>query len=190
MEEPEAINTLVAEAQSLKDQISRLFKGQIPSRVEGVFSDMSRFFEEQVLSEWRKAERFDELIDYILYQHEEHGGDDLWPQVLLDLRQRRDEARAVKLLDGLFRARAENYWISFKNHKKHPDNHFCAADLAIRKADVMKVLYEHAFILENKKPENQDLQAIEEIRNKIWAIEKGRRSPNEPVPPSAGGPAG
>lgn len=179
MEEPEAINTLVAEAQSLKDEISGQFRGQIPSRIEGLFSDMSWFFQEQVLSEWRKAERFDELIDYILYQHEEHGGEELWSQVLLDLRLKKDEARAVRLLNGLFPARAENYWISFKNYKKHPDNHFCAADLAIRKADVMKVLYEHAFILENKKPENQDLQAIEEIRNKIWAIEKGRKSPNK-----------
>lgn len=79
--EPEAINTLVEEAEVLREKIRRELEGNVPKELEYLFNDTCEFFEEEVLANWRRAERHDELIDYILYQYPEDGGADFWKQV-------------------------------------------------------------------------------------------------------------
>ena len=154
--EPDSVNRLVEEAEELRKEVLSCFSGDPPEKIKYLFGDTSFFFQEEALAEWRRQERFDELIEYILYQYEETGGEEFWQQVLLDLRLKKDEARAHKLLNGLYPARAEKYRIAVKNYKKHPENHFSAANCAKAKGEVMKVLYEHAFVLENKAEEEQN----------------------------------
>ena len=173
--EPDAVNKLAEEAEDMKKEVLALFPGKLPSRIKHLFGDMSIFFDEEVISEWRRQERFDELIEYILYQYDERGGEEIWQQVLLDLRIKNDEIRANKLLDGLYLGRAELFWVALKNSNEHPDNHFSAANLAKARGEVMKVLYEQAFIAENKPEEEQDTTQVEKVRSKIQEILSGEK---------------
>lgn len=168
--EPESVNKLVDEADELRKQVLSEFSGKPPEKIEYLFGDMSSFFEEETLAEWRRQERFDELIEYILYQNEETGGEELWQSVLLDLRLKKDETRAHKLLNGLYPARAEAFWVALDNRKKYPENHFSVSNCAIAKGEVMKVLYEHAFVLENKPNEQQNKELVELVRSRINEI--------------------
>ncbi len=97
--------------------------------------------------------------------------------MLLDLRLKKDESRALRLLEGLYPGRAEKFWIKVKNAKKFSDNYLSAVGVAIAKGEVMKVLYEHAFILENKPEENRDEQKIQEVQNKINEILSEKKEP-------------
>lgn len=168
--EPESVNALAEEAENMKAEVLQYFSGKPPERIRHLFGDMSFFFQEEVLAEWRKQERFDELIEYILYQYEEGGGEEFWQQVLLDLRLKKDEVRAHRLLDGLYPARAERFWMALQNYRKHPDNHFSAASCAKARGEVMSVLYEHAFLLENKPKEEQNDALISLVRSRISEI--------------------
>ena len=134
------------------------------------------FFQKETLAEWRRQEKYDELIEYILYQYEENGGEEFWQQVLLDLRLKKDEERAHKLLNGLYPKRAEKFWVALKNYKKYPNNHFCAANVAKAKGEVMKVLYEHAFVLENKPEEDQNQELVKLVRKRIIEIYTEQKS--------------
>ena len=171
--EPEVIDTWAKEAEDMNQETLRCFKGKPPKVIEYIFDTKSFFFQEEVLSEWRRQERYDELIEYILYQHEEHGGEKLWQQVLLDLRQKKDEKISFRLLEGLYLGRAKIFWIKLKNAKKYPDNYLCVVDVSIAKGEVMKVLYEHAFILENKPKKDRDERRIEKVRSHIKDILNG-----------------
>lgn len=168
--EPKFIHTLVVETENLREEVLSSFSGKPPEKIEYLFGNMSDFFQEEVLAEWLRQERFNDLIEYILYQHAESGGEVFWQQVLLDLRLKNDEARAHKLLDGLYPARADVFWAALKNHKKYPENHFSAANCAKAKGEVMKVLYEHAFVLENKSKEEQNQELVNLVRSRINAI--------------------
>ena len=172
--EPEAVNTLAEEAGKMKEEVLESLSGNPPDQIKYIFSDMSSFFQDEVISKWRIQERFDELIDYILYQHDEHGGENLWQQVLIDLRLKKDEVRGSKLLDGLYPGRVRLFWIALENYKKHPDNHFCAAAFDKAKGEVMKVLYEHSYLLENKVEKEQNLKLVEMTRTKINEIHNAK----------------
>lgn len=67
--EPKALNTLAKEADELRTNTLETFSGSLPDSIAYIFNDTSEFFEQEVLVIWRMSERFDELIDYILYQH-------------------------------------------------------------------------------------------------------------------------
>ncbi len=168
--EPEAVNTLVEEAEILRERMREEIGPSVPRELEHLFSETSLFFQEEILSIWRKSARFDELIDYILYQHEEFGGAELWKQVLLDLRLKDDEDRGHRLLDGLYPGRAKKFWAALKNYKRYPDNHLSAAACAEAKGTVMSVLYEHAFLLENKPEQEKNAQRVSLVRTRIWEI--------------------
>jgi len=168
--EPESVNTLVDEAEKLKKEVLSSFSGKPPEKIEYLFGDMSDFFHEETLAEWRRQERFDELIEYILYQYKEAGGEEFWQLVLLDLRLKKDEIRAHKLLNGLYPARADAFWVALKNYKENPDNHFSASKCAKTKGEVMKVLYEHAFVLENKPNDEQNKELVNLVRSRINEI--------------------
>jgi len=164
--EPQAVNTLVVEAESLKVSVLNQLNGSGARELKHLFNETSLFFQEEVLAQWRIQERYDELIDYILYQYEEHGGESFWSQVLLDLRLKKDEVRAIRMLEGLLPKRLEKVKVCSKNLKKYPNNYLSAASLGIAKGGALKVLYEYAYILENK-PADQ----IEEVKvNKVKTL--------------------
>jgi hypothetical protein len=168
--EPEAVNNLVKEAERLREKIKEEAAGNFPQELEHLLDETSVFFQEEILANWRGAERFDELIDYILYEYAEVGGSELWQQVLLDLRLKNDEDRAHKLLDGLYHGRAERFWVALRNVKKHPKNHLGAATCLEAKGLVMAVLYEHAFLLENKPESKQNPERVALVRKRIWEV--------------------
>lgn len=83
--------------------------------------------------------------------------------------------RAHRLLDGLYPARAEKFR-ALRNHRKYPDNHFAAASSAKTRGEMMKVLYEHAFLLENKPKEEQNDELVNLVRSRIMEMENfGKR---------------
>lgn len=120
-----------------------------PSVVDGLFGDYSRFFEEEVISSWRKQARYDDLVDYLTSEHQDAGGDDLWKQILLDLRILENWPLAMRLLDGLLAGRVEMAEIKLKNVRRFPGNHLSFANLMIVLGELMKILYEYAYIIEN-----------------------------------------
>ncbi len=174
--EPEALHTLENEVEALKEKVKSELNCDIPEDIEYLFSETAFFFQEEALENWRRSERFDELIDYILWNYAEGGGVDFWKQVLLDLRLKKDEDRAHKLLDGLYYGRASRFWVALKNYRKYPENHLSTAACSEAKGSVMAVLYEHAFLLENKPESEQNRDRVELVRNRIWEISNEQKS--------------
>ncbi|MCG8672617.1 MAG: hypothetical protein MI867_24660 [Pseudomonadales bacterium] len=172
--EPESINRLVKEAEEVKCSVRDRMGDNIALELSHLFDDTCYFFEEYVLGQWQLEKRFDELIDYILYLYADGGGNDFWKQILLDLRQGEDEDRGHKLLDGLYSGRLNQYKIARRNFKKNPNNHFSAAACAEAKGEVMKVLYEHAFLLENKPEHELNHERVALVRERIWLIERDK----------------
>lgn len=170
MTEPKCVNKLSEQAEKLRDETASCFVGTLPAAVQSVFSDMSFFFHEQVAFQWLAECKYDDLIDYILYEYEETGGEELWGQLLLELRQNNEEDKADRLLDGLYPARSELLIETVQNLKKEPDNHFGIANVAKARGEVMKVLYEHAFLLENKPKEQQNDVLVNKVRDRIKYI--------------------
>ena len=168
--EPDAINTLVKETESLVRDLRSEFKDGVPDRIKSIFSDTSKYLEVVITDEWRQHKRYDELIEYISYLYGEHGGERLWTQVLLDLRLNGDEKRALRLLGNLCPGREEKFWIAVEKANEFPDNYICKVEVAKKKGDVMKVLYEYAYILENKPSHERNEEEIEEIKERILEI--------------------
>ena len=173
--EPKALNTLEIEAEALQEKVKSDLGGNIPKDIECLFSATSFFFLEQTLANWRRSERYDELIEYILWNYAERGGAEFWKQVLLDLRLKKDEKRAHRLLDGLYVGRSKRFWEALRNSKKHPENHFAVAACAQVKGEVMEVLYEHAFLLENTPEAEHDIELVQLVRQRIWEISSENR---------------
>lgn len=168
--EPKAVNTLVREAETLQKAVSKSLNGDIPHEIKHLFKDTSLFFQEEVLAKWRIQERFDELVDYIIYQFEEFGGEELWKQVLLDLRQKKDEKTAFRMLEGLLPGRMDRVKVCSKSLKKYPDNYLSAANLGIAKGEALKVLYEYAYILENKPADHIDKTKVNKIKLQVEKV--------------------
>jgi len=168
--EPESVNKLAEEAEDLRKDVLGLFNGNIPDKIKYLFGDTSFFFEEEIVAEWRRTERFEELVEYLLYQYEESGGEEICAQVLLDLRLKHNVKLAIKLLDGLCRIREEKFWIALKNYKKYPKNHFSKAALCKAKGILMSLLYEYAYILENRPIEQQDKELVESVKIRIDTV--------------------
>lgn len=168
--EPESVNKIAERAEQMRREVMQGFSGNPPELIEYLFGDRSFFFLEEALTEWRRQERFDDLIQYVLYQYADGGSDDFWQQLLLDLTLKNDEQRAHTLLDGLYEGRARKFRTALKNYRKHPDNHLSAAACAVAKGAAMKILYEHAFLLENKPEALQNKERIEMVRARIREI--------------------
>lgn len=172
MKEPESVNKLTEEAEVLREKTATCFVKDLPDSIQAIFSDMSFFFHEQVAFQWLSEGRYDDLIDYIIYEYEyeEAGGEELWTQLLLELRKKNDESKADRLLDGLYPARLELFVDVVKKLKKKPNNHFGMANVAKARGEVMKVLYEHAFLLENKPKAQQNDDLVKKVRDRIKYI--------------------
>ena len=170
--EPDSLNTLAKESESLKEEVLASLSGKPPEKLAYLFCDTSYFFTDETLAEWRRQERYDELVEYILFNYEEGGEFHFWKQVLLDLRLRKDEIRAHTMLDGLYPGRLEKFKGALNKLKKHPENHFCIAAFYKAKGDVMDLLYEHAFLLENKPEQDQNRALVDMVRKRILDIEQ------------------
>lgn len=168
--EPAALNRIWKRAEEIRRELLAHFTGSPPDRIDALLGEMSSFCFDEAVAEWRAQERFDDLIDYILYQYADGGGDELWEQVLLDLRQKNDEDRGHRLLEGLYRGRIRKFKSAAENFRRNPTNHFSAAQYLISKGLVMKVLYEHAFLLENKRPDTQNAKLVKVVRKRIESV--------------------
>jgi hypothetical protein len=165
-----AIDTLTVEAEALRLKTFERVTGELPDILQQLFGDASEFFSEEMITQWRLAGRFDELIDYIHYQYGDKNGDFLWKQILLDLRLIKDDLRAIRLLEGLVSGRMETLNAAKKNFKKFPNNYLAAATVCIAKAEVLKILYEVAFILENRPIHTIDKKKTEQVKNQILKV--------------------
>ncbi|WMS88923.1 hypothetical protein [Pleionea litopenaei] len=168
--ESKAANTLVKEVEKLKKKAKADLSGNLPAALEHLFSEDSLFFDEEILTQWRRDERFDELIEYVSYQYDERGGEEFWKQVLLDLRLKKEEKKALKLLDGLLPGRMKLLKAAKKNLDKFPGNYLSETTYLVAKGEVLKVLYEYAFIIENKPAEQVNKSDSEKIKKKIQKI--------------------
>jgi len=154
-------------ASNLKKSAESRLAGNIPDELAGVFSENSYFFTEEAISEWRRAKNYDELIEYLIDRFSDKGGEDLWSQVLLDLRLDAEISKAEKLLIGLAKGRKEAVDIARGKLAKHSGNYLIPVQLAITVGELMKILYEHAFLLENMESSQRDPAKIKGIQKDI-----------------------
>ncbi|MEJ2743804.1 MAG: hypothetical protein P8176_15370 [Gammaproteobacteria bacterium] len=166
--EPDAVNTLADEVESYR--LKTLKELPTSSELRKLYSETSTLPRDEILGRWRLDERFDELVDYVIYQYEEGGGEFFWKQLLLDLRLKKDEGRAFRLLEGLLPKRLDKVKVCSKNLKKYPDNYLSAANLVIAKGEALKVLYEHAYILENKPADQIDKAKVKKVKTQIEKV--------------------
>ena len=165
-----AWDKLAKEAEELRlDTLAQLGE-EPPRKIKYLFSDSSRFFEKEVIVNWRETKRFDDLIEYILYNYEDNGGEELWKQILIDLKLSKDEERVHSMLNGLAKGRISLLKIAVENFAKHPNNYLCELDVAVRRAEVLKLLNERAWIAENKQSEEKNMELVNEIRESIREI--------------------
>ncbi len=165
--EPKAINSLVKEAEHLRVKARESISSGLSGELEHLFDEKTSFFDEEVLAKWRVQERYDELIDYILYQYAESGGEQLWKQVLLDLRLKKDDKKCFRMLDGLLVGRLDLLKVIQKSGKKFPENYLVSAEIAIRRGEVMKILYEYGYIVENRSSDAVDKALSKKIKAKV-----------------------
>jgi hypothetical protein len=115
MREPEALNTLASERGKLKIRARELLPEKLSLEIESAFGDWSEYFTFQVIDQWRDDKRFDELVDYLIYQYDEFDGHKPWGQILLDLRLNNEKSKAIRLLEGLLKKKRESaYEYTFK----------------------------------------------------------------------------
>ena len=171
--EPKSLNTLVVESEKLKKTVQKNASKGILKDIEHLFSDNSFFFDQEVIANWRRENRFDELIDYIIYQYSDRGGEELWKQVLLDLRIIKDDQRCFRLLDGLLPGRKELLKVALKNEKKYPNNYLISAEVGICKGEVLKLYYEYAYIVENRAADEVDKALSKRLQKEVKSIIAG-----------------
>lgn len=169
--EPKAVNTLVKESENLRLKILNELNTPPPAEISHLFDETSQLFDKEIISSWRLEKRFDELIDYIIYMYGDYGGDEVWMQVLLDLRNfDGGDKKAMRLLEGLLKGRKRKYNSALKLAKKRPDSYFAQMSLAIHKGTLLKILYEYAYLLENKDEKLRDEKIIKSLKQKIESI--------------------
>ena len=168
--EPDSVNKILEESESLRKKVLGKLNDLPPEDIKYIFEEYSPFFEQQIFEKWREQERFDELIEYILYNYECDKGEEEWTQVLLDLRLKNDEIRAFKLLQGLIAGRSELFWEAVNRRSKKTKSLFLEMAIAEKKGNLVKVLYEYIFIVENKKEEDKDHFLIEKLHRQIKEV--------------------
>lgn len=175
--EPEAVNKILEESEILRIKVLDELNAEPPEEIKYIFNEYSSFFEALIFEKWREQERFDALIDYILYEYEYGKGEEIWTQVLLDLRLKNDENRAFKLLRGLMAGRSELFWDAINSRSKKNDSLFLEMAIAEKKGHLIKVLYEYVFIVENKKEEDKDHILIKKIHHQIKEVLEEQKAP-------------
>jgi hypothetical protein len=78
MREPKALNTLTEESEELRSRMRSALPDGLPSEVESLFDEFSELFSELTINQWREEKRFDELIDYMVYQYDKFDGHKPW----------------------------------------------------------------------------------------------------------------
>jgi hypothetical protein len=171
MREPAALNNLTSERKELANRIRKQLPDVLPQEIEALFNEWSDYFNEQVILRWREEKRFDELIDYLIYQYEIFDGHPPWEQILLDLRLEKDESRAIRLLEGLLKEREKRLRGTLSKLKENPDNLNLQVALTIHKASVLALLAEMEFIIANKPKESIDKAKVESLRKRIKKVQ-------------------
>ena len=168
--EPDAVNTLAREAEELRRSVTASLSDGLPEPIQPTFAGSSTLFDELVIAQWRESHRFEELVEYLLYMYSESGGDELWKQVLLDLRLGGETALANKLLDGLFEGRLPAFKGAVRQLKRFPDNYMCSLGVEKARGCLADILYEHAYLAENVPRDAKDLELITRIKNRLAGI--------------------
>ena len=81
------------------------------------YLEMTRV-QDDVLMKWIENKKYDDLINYILYQYECDDGFKWWKPVLYDLENIKDIKRIKKLLNGLLPCRLVRFKENLKYAKK------------------------------------------------------------------------
>lgn len=171
MKEPQALNTLIDESDKLKAQTRKLLPETIPAGIEFIFGDWSDYFTDQILCQWRENKRFDELVDYLIYQYDEFDGHKPWNQVLLDLRLNNKKSLAIRLLEGLLKKREKKLATTLAKLKNEPDNLNVQVALTIHKASVLSLLAEIEVLLLMEPVGEADKVQHGKLREKIQKIQ-------------------
>ena len=172
MREPEALNTLASERAELKIRVRELLPEKLPLEIESAFGDWSEYFTDQVIHQWREDKRFDEIIDYLIYQYDEFDGHKPWGQVLLDLRLNNEKSKAVQLLEGLLMKREKMLISTLSKLKKDPENLNLQVALTIRKASVLSLLAEIEFVIHVKPVEDSYKEQHEKLKRRIKKVQE------------------
>ena len=165
---PKVMDELAEEIAALRREAAAAFPSNLPPWIASILDESSLYLEEQVISKWRRERKYDEVIDYILYQFPDSGGTELWRQVLLDLRLEGHFDRGHRLLEGLFQGRLERFKVAAEKLRQHPENHFALAEASKREGELAEVLYEHAFLLENRPDDEKDTTLVGLVRERIF----------------------
>jgi len=171
MREPKAINDLALESENLKNQTRDSLPRELPIEIESLFGDWSNHFSDQVIFKWREDKRFDELIDYLLYQYQSFDGHAPWEQILLDLNMEKDKKRAIRLLEGLLKEREKILRSTLKKYKEDPENLGLQVALTIHKASVLKLLAEMEYSLCLKSQDDIDSELLNKLRKRIKKVQ-------------------
>lgn len=174
MKEPKAVDQFADEFDELKKNIrDNLWEGapEVLVRFSGEYNEMLSF---AVIDKWFGEKKYDELIDYILYQLQDEYVDlYLWKiirELVFEL-NKSDQLKSVnRLLDGLLKSRKKIYKVKKRNYKENPDNYLSYAQVEIGKANMLRLLYEKAWVYLNHKETNIHKEEITNIENEIKRI--------------------
>lgn len=173
-----AYNKIAEEAEELRFKVLKKMGVQPPEEVAFLFNEYSHYFEEIIFEKWREEKRFDELIDYVLYQYDHAGGEAVWSQVLFDLKLNNEEVRALKFLQSLIAGRSVLFWDSVNKRKNGEKNNiYTEIAIANNKGELTKVLFEYLYILENQKKDLQNKNIIQKLHNQIFEIINEEKKP-------------
>lgn len=141
---------------------------------ELIYLELSRI-DEEVTYSWLEQERFDELIEYILYQFEHGGGRELWNNLRMDLEAKKDISRLHRLFRGLIPGRVSRFWIELPQAKKGLVGNI--ANAAHHKGEALGVMCEYyrvMYLLEQK-------DIAEKIQEDILLL-NAEKKPKAPKP--------
>jgi len=168
--ENDAVNTMAREMDELKEKVRLHLLANAPQEVKSAIGDSSRVLLDVVIGNWMKANRFDELIDYIHYQYQDGGGDVLIRELIASLKHNKETDKILSLLDGLLPSRRSAYRVAKKNYKKNPDNYLCYAQCEVAKGDILKLLFEYSMTLVNRLDTTGYEDKIEETKQEILKL--------------------
>ena len=171
MKEPVALNTLVSERNKLEASVRKLLPENLPYEIDLFFGEWPDYFTEQIVFRWRDDKRFDELIDYLVYQYGAFDGHPPWQELLQDLRFEKEEPQAIRLLEGLLKEREKTLEISLSKLEQDPNNLNIQVALTIHKASVLQLLAEMEFVIANKAKEDIDTAKVESLRKRMQRVQ-------------------
>lgn len=174
MKETKAVSQFSEEFDELKKNIrENLWDGapEVLVRFSGEYNEM---FSIAIIDKWFGEKKYEELIDYLLYHLQDEYLDlYLWKiirELVFELNGNDQLESVNRLLDGLLKSRKKIYKIKRKNYKDNPENYLSYAQVEIGRANMLRLLYEKAWVYLNHKKADLYKDDISNIEDEIKLI--------------------